>query len=257
MRILLSNDDGIHAPGLRALYAALRAEGHEVRAVAPAREQSGVASAVTTRRPLFAAPIREPDFEGYAVDGTPADCVMLGLNGLFAPDYRPDLVMSGINRGPNAGMDVVFSGTVGAALQGAMAGIPALAVSHASVSGDSREQAAHAAALAGRVDWADLPVNRVYNLNYPGCPLGETQGLKVCPQSVSWPDMGRFEERSDPYGRPYWWMGNVLAHFHVDDPGTDKGWLHRGYITLTPLRFAFTDAASLDALRNLVSTCTS
>ncbi len=253
MRILLSNDDGIYAPGLRALYAALRAEGHEVRAVAPAREQSGVGSSVTSRRPLFAAGVHEPGFEGYAVDGTPADCVMLGLNGLFPADYRPDLVVSGINRGPNAGMDVVFSGTVGAALQGAMAGLPALAVSHADTSDDYREQAAHAAALASRVDWTALPVNRVYNLNYPTGPLSEIKGLKVCPQSVSWPDLGRFEERRDPCGRPYWWMGNALAHYHVDDPGTDKGWLHRGYITLTPLRFAFTDEAALDAVRALES----
>ena len=251
MRILLSNDDGIHSPGLRALYAAFQADGHEVRAVAPAQEQSGVSSGITAQRPLFAEKVRAEDFEGFAVHGTPADCVLLGLNGLYPAEFRPDLVVSGINRGPNAGMDVLFSGTVGAALQGALAGLPALAVSNADPRSDSREQAGHAARLAAALDWSALPTGLVYNLNYPACPMAETRGVKICPQSVSWTDMGRFEQRSDPYGRPYWWAGNALAHYAMDDPGTDKGWLHRGYITLTPLRFDLTDAAVLEELKNL------
>ena len=251
MRILLSNDDGIHSPSLRSFYAALRSAGHEVLAVAPAQEQSGASSSVTTRRPLFVTRVREADFEGVAVYGTPADCVSLGLNGLYPPDRKPDMVVSGINRGPNAGMDVLLSGTVGAAAQGAMAGLPAMAVSNADVNSDSREQAVHAVSLIGRMDWLHLPRGRVYNLNYPACPMTEVKGLKVAEQSVSWPDVGRFEERRDPYGQPYWWMNEALAHFHLDDPGTDKGWLHRGYITLTPLRFAFTDRTAVELLRGL------
>lgn len=251
MRILISNDDGIHAPGLRALYSALRAAGHEVRAVAPSAERSGASSCITAHRPLFALPVRENDFEGWAVDGTPADCVMLGLNGLYPAGEQPDLVISGINRGPNAGMDVLLSGTVGAAAQGALAGLPALALSNADIHSDSREQAAYAAGFVGRLNGNDLPRGLVWNLNFPACPMSEVRGLKACGHSLAWPETGRFERRTDPYGRPYWWMGNVFTHFQEDDPGTDKGWLHQGFITLTPLRFDLTDRDALKLAERL------
>lgn len=251
MRILLSNDDGIHAPGLRSFYAALVAAGHVVHAVAPATEQSGVSCGITAFRPLFANQVKEPGFEGVAVHGTPADSVMLGLRGLLAEHEQPDLVVSGINRGPNSGMSVMFSGTVGAAAQGALAGIPAMAVSNANFASDSREQAVMAVGLLERMDWPHLPAGLVYNLNFPDCPVQDIKGLKVCAQSTNWPNMVSFEERQAPYGRPYWWMHVEFFNFTAEDAGTDKVWLRDGYITLTPLRFDYTDRDVMETLRSL------
>ena len=250
MKILLSNDDGIYAPGLRSLYRALIDAGHEVVTVAPAMEQSGVSSALSARGPLQARPVREDGFSGYALFGTPADCVMLGLFGIFPEDARPDLVMSGINRGPNSGMDVLFSGTVGAAMQGALAGIPSLAVSNADFASDSREQARMAVDLAERMDWAKLPRNVVYNLNFPACPADEIRGLRVCPHGTRW-TLSRFDRRTTPDGRPYWWMTDEERLFHSPQAGPDKRWLHEGYMTLTPLKPDFNDESALSLLAEL------
>ncbi|WP_300858234.1 5'/3'-nucleotidase SurE [uncultured Desulfovibrio sp.] len=244
MHVLLTNDDGIMAPGLRALYAALVEAGHTVLAVAPLRQQSGVGHSLTVFEPLRARTIEEPDFSGTGVHGTPTDCVKLGL-GALAP-RRPDLVMAGINLGPNVGPDIFYSGTVGAAAEGAHDAVPSMAVSHADHSGrvDLLAHARHA--VAGRIDWGRVAPRRVLNLNYPAGELAAARGLRVCPQSDAvWRNI--YERRDDPRGDPYWWLTGDVPESSVR-PGTDKALLAQGYVTLTPLRFEYTDDAALEAL---------
>ena len=245
MHVLLSNDDGIMAPGLRALYAALVEAGHTVTAVAPLRQQSGVGHSLTVFEPLRTRVIEEPGFSGIGVHGTPTDCVKLGLGALSA--RRPDLVMAGINLGPNVGPDIFYSGTVGAAAEGAHDSVPSMAISHADHSGrqDLTAHARHAVALAERIDWKKLPPRRVLNLNYPAGDLPEEE-VRVCPQSDAvW--RISYARREDPRGDPYWWLtGDVPAE--SIRPGTDKELLMAGHVTLTPLRFEYTDAAALAAL---------
>lgn len=260
MRILLSNDDGLHAHGLRNLYHALTKRGHQVYAVAPATEQSARSSAITARHPLTATHVQEENFAGYAVEGTPADSVLLALGALHS-DVSFDVVVSGINNGPNLGVDVFYSGTVGAALQGALDGIPSLAVSSARFNGadpTQSEHAEHAAALIERFDWTLLPRGVVCNLNYPDLPLSECKPLVVCPHATQRPLTVFFERREDPRGAPYYWMENYMRQVNMDAPGMDKGYFLRGHITLTPLRFDLSDHAlmkSLSVLEGPASGC--
>lgn len=246
MHVLLTNDDGIMAPGLRALYAALTEAGHTVLAVAPLRQQSGVGHSLTVFEPLRTRDIEEPGFSGTGVHGTPTDCVKLGL-GALAP-RRPDLVMAGINLGPNVGPDIFYSGTVGAAAEGAHDAVPSMAISHADHSGSVNllAHARHAVALAGRIDWGRVAPRRVLNLNYPAGELAAARGLRVCPQSDAvWRNI--YDRREDPRGEPYWWLTGDVPESSVR-PGTDRALLAQGYVTLTPLRFEYTDDAALEAL---------
>lgn len=249
MDVLLTNDDGILAPGLRALHAALREAGHTVWAVAPMRQQSGVGHSLTVFEPLRTRRVAEADFSGIGVHGTPTDCVKLGLGGLTP--RRPDLVMAGINLGPNVGPDIFYSGTVAAAAEGAHDAVPSMAISHADHSGatDLMAHARHAVALAERIDWTRLAPRRVLNLNYPGGRLDEARGLRVCPQSPAvWRNI--YDRRQDPRGDPYWWLTGDVPEESVG-PGTDRALLAEGYITLTPLRFEYTDEAALEILERM------
>ena len=245
MRILISNDDGIYSRNLHMLYAALIRAGHEVRAVAPAEQHSGAGCCLTVHDPIPVKKISLPQatdgpFEGIAVSGTPADCVILALRGLM-PEFKPDLVISGINFGPNAGQDVFFSGTVGAAIQAAMYGLPSLAVSHCSHEGITSAHADIAARAATALDWKHLPLHRVYNLNLPDCPAENIRGLKVCRHSTDWACLDSYERRYSPRGQEYYWMIDPFQHFLVEDEGTDKSWLHQGWATLSPLSIDLND----------------
>ncbi len=248
MRILLSNDDGIHAPGLRTLYAALREAGHEVRVVAPISEQSGVSSSVTLTMPLRVREVVDGGFSGTGVYGSPADCVKLALAELL-PE-KPDVVVAGINAGGNTGVDVIYSGTVAAALEGALSGCCSIAVSYDAFRFDDISgQARHAAELIGAVDWERIPQRRVLNLNYPHCPLSETRGVRVCaPAQAPWED--RYEERRDLRGFPYWWISGYMSADAIA-PDSDRALLNQGYITLSPLRFDFADPATQQTLEGL------
>jgi len=248
MNILLTNDDGIQAVGLRSLYHALKRAGHSVRVVAPVTEMSAVGHAVTLAAPLRVKLFDEKDFTGQGVSGTPADCVKLGLTTLL--DSPPDLVVSGINAGANVGVDILYSGTVSAATEGALMGFPALAVSYDHFSPeDLAAQGDYTARFLERVDWAGLPRHCVLNLNFPHLPLDQARGLRVCPQtSAGYDDW--YEERVDPRGRKYYWLTGVIPPEKVL-PGHDRALLTEGYLTLTPLRFDFTDHAAMDALSRL------
>jgi len=246
MKILLTNDDGIQAVGIRALYRALVDAGHEVFVAAPITEQSAVGHAVTLASPLRVREFREEGFFGLGISGTPADCVKLGLSTLMRE--APDLVVSGINSGANVGVDILYSGTVSAATEGALTGLPSLAVSYDDFSPtDLGGQAAYAAAFAMRVAWDRIPKGRVLNLNFPKGSMDEARELVVCPQTqATYKDW--FEARQDPRGRDYYWMDGAIPPEKVV-PGTDRALLTLGHITLTPLRFDFTDRATLDALK--------
>ena len=238
MKILLTNDDGISAPGIRALYKALVQAGHTVTVVAPMNEQSGVSSSVTLIMPLRVRPVEDAGFQGTGVFGSPADCVKLALANLM--ETKPDLVIAGINAGGNTGVDVIYSGTVAAALEGALSGYPSLAVSYDAFRlPDISEHARHAVSLAERIDWAKVPKRRVLNLNYPNCALKDAKNLLICPPaSAPWEDC--YEERKDLRGFPYWWISGYMS---ADAVGvkSDRGLLNQGHITLSPLRFDFSD----------------
>lgn len=248
MRILLTNDDGIQAVGLRALDKALRNAGHQVTVVAPVTEQSAVGHALTMASPLRVKEFKENGFHGYGVHGTPVDCVKLAVTSLLGE--TPELVVSGINAGANVGIDLLYSGTVSAATEGAFMGLPSLAVSHDSfLPDDLSEQGAYVARLLERLPLREFPANGVLNLNFPGRPMSETLELRVCPHTrVAYEDS--YEQRLDPRGRAYYWLVGSIPPEKVT-PGTDRFLLTQGHITLTPLRFDFTDYDMVNRLKEL------
>jgi len=250
MRILLTNDDGIQAVGLRAMHRALVAAGHTVHVVAPVTEQSAVGHAITLSAPLRVKEFRDEGFFGLGVTGTPADCVKLALSTLVKD--RPDMVVSGINSGANVGVDLLYSGTVSAATEGAFMGYPAMAVSMDDFNPtDLSGQAAFAASLLPKLPLGSLPQKCVLNLNFPARPMDQVLGLKLCPHTrVAYEDW--FEERLDPRGRPYYWMCGELKAERISQ-GRDRRLLTEGFVTLTPLKFDFTDHETLELLEPMLS----
>ncbi len=237
MRILLTNDDGIYAPGLAAMERELRHVG-EVYVVAPATEQSGVGHSITYLTPLI---VKEVFFGeqpwGWAVEGSPADCVKIGVTE-FCPQ-RPDLVVSGINLGQNAGINVLYSGTVAAAIEGAFFGITSVAVS---LEFDEHAQFDKAARLARTIIQQILdrkrPEPQLYNMNIPTAALRGTPQVRVVPMDVS--QYGeQYEKRTDPFGRVYYWLTG-----QPPPPGeaheTDLSALAKGCVALTPLGYDMT-----------------
>jgi 5'-nucleotidase len=234
MRILVSNDDGIFSPGIKALGLAMRALG-EVYVVAPDVEQSAVGHGITVRRPLRFKHTQSAGFgeiPAYRVDGTPADCVVLGVHLLG----RPDLLVSGINIGVNLGLDLTHSGTVAAALEGTSLGIPSIAFS-LDTSGeelDFTEAALWARRLARLVAEKGLPRGIFLNVNFPA---GTPKGVLVTRLSTHhWED--KVVERLDPEGRPYYWIAGTPVG--EEEEGTDLWAVRRGYVSVTPVSLDFT-----------------
>ncbi len=238
MQILLTNDDGIHAPGLAALERQLRKLG-DVTVVAPLTEQSGVGHAITYLTPLMARKVHNSEGEqrGWAVEGSPADCVKLAIAELCPT--RPELVVSGINGGLNAGINVLYSGTVAAAIEGAFFGITSVAVSleydEAARFDNAAEQAV---AIIQQILAQPNSQNQLYNLNIPSAALDQdTQGAEVHVVPAATAPWGEdFEQRRDPRGRKYYWATG-LAPDPPSDAETDLSALKAGNITLTPLKF--------------------
>lgn len=244
MSILLSNDDGVSADGLRALVAVL-ADLDEVWVVAPDRDQSAVSHALTLSRPLRIEPVGPRTF---AVDGTPTDCVNLAVKGILP--VRPRLLVSGINRGANLGDDITYSGTVSAAMEGTLLGIPSIAVSLVTDEGrDFSGAAAFARQLAISVLHEGLPRDTLLNVNVPDRPAAEIEGFALARQGKRrYGDA--IVEKVDPRGKKYYWIGGGEIGF-VDAEGTDFSAIQRGLIAVTPLHLDLTNYASLDALAKL------
>lgn len=244
VQILLTNDDGIHAPGLHALFDELQRLGH-VQLVAPAVEQSGVGLSITYLHPLqVREETRDGEHFGWAVKGSPADCVKMGV--LEFCEQRPSLVVSGINSGANVGINVLYSGTVAGAIEGAFFGITSVAVSQSvDTQPDYRKTARSAVDVIAQVLDRNPPEGSLWNLNFPEQSAGEPKGLKVCRLGVK-RFKEKLEKRIDPRGRPYYWSGLDYLVNREMEAGTDLREVAEGYVTLTPMHFDLTNHDSLE-----------
>lgn len=243
--ILLTNDDGIYAEGLSDLREALLAVG-EVTVVAPERPRSASGHAITLHKPLRVEEVRLPwGGEGYACSGTPSDCVVLGILALVE---RCDLVIAGINRGPNLGEDLTYSGTVSAAMEGAICGKPAIAVSVADYENPAYGPTARfTARLAREVLQRGLPPNVLLNVNVPGLPEEEIAGVAITRQGKRRYE-GRVERRLDPRGRAYYWLGGEVIE-DVNGEGSDGEAIRDGKISVTPIHLDLTYHPFAEQLR--------
>lgn len=239
MRILISNDDGYQAPGLNCLADHLSSSS-SVTVVAPERDRSGASNSLTLSRPLR---VRQAANGFWYVDGTPTDCVHLAITGLL--DTEPDMVVSGINQGSNLGDDVLYSGTVAAAMEGRFLGLPAIAVSLASHEGRHFETAASIVArLIQQLSHHPLPADTILNINVPDLPLDEIQGLEAT-------RLGHRHKAEpviraeDPHGRPVYWVGPPGAEADAG-PGTDFHAIRQRRVSISPLHVDLTRYTALD-----------
>jgi 5'-nucleotidase len=245
MNILVSNDDGILAPGLALLADVCRGVG-SVTVVAPDREQSGTSHSLTMYRPV--RPARRPD-GSFQVDGTPTDCVLLAL-GTLLPE-RPDFVFSGINHGPNMGEDVLYSGTVAAAMEGVTLGVPSIAISFAGPGSDLDTLHSYRALLEGLVARIvrvrDFGPATLLNINLPPCGAGAVKGVKVTSLGSRY-----FSESltrmKDPWGREIFWIGGGSIHW-TGGAESDHHAVAEGYISITPLHMDLTNYALIETVR--------
>ncbi len=247
MQILLTNDDGIYAPGIQILYGALCSV-HRVTVIAPDRERSAVGHGITLHQPLRANRVAlNAHYSGYAVNGTPADCVKLGIYEILP--QRPDLVISGINPGANVGINVNYSGTVAAAKEAALFGLPALAVSIHSRDGRHFNDAARCVTtLAETVLRQGLPKGTFLNVNIPDIPYKEIAGIRVSRQGNGvFPDA--FEKRTDPRNRTYYWQGGDQQVFDPD-LDIDGHALEANFISVTPIKCDMTDYTAFERLQD-------
>lgn len=249
VRILLCNDDGITAPGIQALATALYEFG-DVIVVAPESEQSAVGHAITVRDPVRAHEVEFSTPHGsvpaWAVSGTPTDSVKLACHELL--DERPDLVVSGINHGPNTAVNVLYSGTVSAATEASILGIDAVAISLCDWSASDFEAAQEwAQRVVQRVLDGGLPSGVLLNVNVPAVPTHEIQGVRVTRQARSRWEEG-FDARTDPDDRPYYWLSGTFVDLD-DGQLTDTSAVERGYVSVTPIQHDMTAHETLDSLR--------
>lgn len=250
MRILLGNDDGLFADGLGALRRELETIPEaEIYASAPDRERSAAGHAITMHKPLFA---QETRFEGsratcWAVSGTPADCIKLGVQALL-PE-KPDLVISGINRGPNLGTDVFYSGTVSAAIEAAILGVPAIAVSLCEFAKPDYTFAARfTKRLALEVVKRGLEPGTLLNVNVPSIDEEHIAGTAVTKLGVRLYE-NEFDKRTDPRGRTYYWLGGQVKKLH-NDPDTDVEAVKQNLVSVTPIHLDLTLHGQLPTLIN-------
>lgn len=246
MKILLTNDDGIYAKGLWALQQGLSLR-HAVTIIAPDRERTAVGHGITLHSPLRVHTVSvNGNGEGLAVNGTPADCVKLGVLELLAD--KPDIVISGINQGANVGININYSGTVSAAREAALYGLPAIAVSAETAEAEHfSEMAEFVMDLAERTVEKKLPFGTILNVNFPGVPMNRISGVRVSRQSVSL--LGDYyEKRSDPRNRPYYWPGCDTQH-GFDHPDSDGAALENKFISITPIKCDMTDYGLMDELK--------
>ncbi len=248
-RILVTNDDGIHAPGLAVAEAIARAISDDVWVVAPETEQSGASHSLTLTQPLR---LREIGPKRFALAGTPTDCVMMGVAEVMG-DRKPTLVLSGVNRGSNIADDVTYSGTIAAAMEGTALGIPAIALSQAY----GFEQGAgvrwncaetHGPIVVKRLLKAGWPEETLINVNFPDCEPGDVGGTDVTEQGKRDMQTATLDKRIDMRGNPYYWIG--FKRVRSDPrPGTDLRAIYERRISVTPLHLNLTEHRVLETLR--------
>lgn len=260
MKLLISNDDGIFALGIRTLANTLAEIGHEVTVVCPDRERSATGHGLTLHDPIRAEKVESifhSAVKAWSCSGTPSDCVKLALGALI--DAPPDFVLSGINHGSNLGTDILYSGTVSAAMEGVIEGIPSIAFSLASYTSREFQSAAmFAQTLVTQLSKHPLPEVMLLNVNVPPVKPEEIAGVTITRQGIRrYFDI--FEKRVDPRGKTYYWLaGEVLedveqpAHLHLPaDVPTDVQAIRNKYITVTPLQYNLTDSAGVHSLQKL------
>jgi len=243
LRVLLSNDDGINAPGLKVLEKIAKTISDDVWTVAPETEHSGASHSLSLHNPLR---IRKVSPRKYAVQGTPTDCIMVAVNHIFKEDKMPGLVLSGVNRGANLGEDVTYSGTVAAAMEGTLVGIPSISMSQVGrrlekVKWGPSER--HAPELVRRLFDEGWPEDVLININFPDIHPDKVSGVEVCRQGKR--DLGEMfvDERTDARGRKYYWIGfrDIVG---APEPSTDLAVVERGAIAVTPLHLDLTHQAT-------------
>jgi len=252
MRILLTNDDGVNATGLQVLERIAREFSDDIWVCAPSEERSGAGHSLTLTVPLR---LRKLGEQRFCVTGTPTDAVMMGLAHILK-DNPPDLILSGVNRGANLGEDVTYSGTVSAAMEGALAGIPSIALSQVY----AREGMGDTVPFAAAEAWADevlrplitkpMAPGTLINVNFPALPPNEVKGVRVVRQGIR--DYGRLRivKNTDPRGYDYYWFG-LRPVVHTPGHATDLEAIADGYVTVTPLHLDLTHDPSLEGLRAL------
>jgi 5'-nucleotidase len=249
VRILLTNDDGYHAPGMAVLEAIARQLSDDIWVCAPAEEQSGAGHSLTLSRPIR---IRQHEERRFSCSGTPTDSVMMAV-GKIMPE-KPDLILSGVNRGANLGDDVTYSGTVSAAIEGALAGVPAIALSQVYAT----EGMADSIPFAVAEQWGvkvlrpllqhKMPPRTVLNVNFPAIAPDDVKGVRITRQGFHDYSRGTIVEGTDPRGYPYYWFGlHGIEHSPAHD--SDLEAIADGFISITPLHLDLTHDASLAALR--------
>ena len=246
MRILLTNDDGIFAPGLKVLEEIAAEFSDDVWVCAPHEEQSGAGHSLSLNAPVR---LHKHGGKRFSVSGTPTDSVMLAMRTVM--DEKPDLILSGVNRGANLGDDITYSGTVSAAIEGALAGVRSIALSQVLVRSADHEHFDAASnwgakAIAPLLD-APLPPRTLINVNFPPLPSDKVSGIRAVRQGFHDYSRGSVVEGRDPRGLPYYWFG-LHAIEHTLDHGTDLEAIDEGYVSVTPLQLDLTHHASLDAL---------
>lgn len=250
-RILISNDDGLHGPGLQVLIRIARSLSSDVWVVVPETEQSGAGHSLTLHNPLRIRDV-DPSQNLYAVDGTPTDSVLLAINAIMK-DRKPDLVLSGVNRGANLADDVTYSGTVAAAMEGTLLGIPSIALSQVFTNGDPvRWETAEAFApeIIRKLVAQGWGKNVLMNVNFPDLAPQDVNGIRVTCQGKRKIGDGLIE-RFDPRGRPYIWIGPQRSE-HTGRPGSDLEAIEQGAISVTPLCVDLTDQETLGVLQEKV-----
>jgi len=247
LKILVCNDDGIDSQGIYSLVESLKEIG-TITVVAPLKEQSAVGHAITMQIPLrVTKSYKDGKFFGYAVNGTPADCVKIGIRNIMKEP--PDLVVSGINHGSNTAINIIYSGTVSAAREAAIMDIPAMAVSVTNHDvTDFRFAAKVTKLLASELAGKDIPKGTLLNINVPDVPEKEIAGIILTKQGKSkWDDI--YEQRIDPYGKDYYWLtGNLME---VDtEIETDQVAVKKKYVSISPIHFDLTDYETFDKMKN-------
>jgi 5'-nucleotidase len=244
MRILITNDDGIHAPGLKLLEKIARTFTDDIFVVAPESDQSGVAHSLSLNNPLR---LREISPRHFAVQGTPTDCVIMGVRKLMG-DVRPDLLLSGVNRGQNAAEDVTYSGTIAAAIEGTLLGVPSIALSQAYAGVEKRDRPhwdtaeAHAPAVIQKILSIGIAPDVLINVNFPPCDAASVAGIEVTAQGRRVGQLLRVEERHDGRAIPYYWLMFQRAGASPGQ-GTDLEAIAAGKVSVTPIRLDMTAEA--------------